>query len=893
MTRLQHDRPPTPIPARTPVPPAAPGSMGVPGRAPRPRALHSLHGLCSTALLTLSLLGGCGGGGTNYPPVADTTPIVAVVPTTTTAVTVEMPSGVSLGADKLSVVTSIGAATPDASGAVTLQHYANGEQLAAALSPSGSPMMMGWVDTAHTTINAATTAQVLAYFALGGQFGLKSVDREALIADLPTAPGIDAFAAVVSTELAANVDAFADADPALKQAVSDFATPLFTAAHANPAKAQGREHAEEISITPDAQSGITVLQDPPLDAHLSNSFRRRSYAFVDRISHTTDGTVVADPQAVTDFEVPPVVGVNGGVTGALTDIMSAYYGVQPTAYGPIVAPSTGTFSVPLVEGSEKTTYQVTVVGPGLHAGSKASLTAPQQVALTDVAFRGFVKDFLVPTFANAILGSGAIDFTSGLGTPQAKFAADLLASVTTDFIAIIPTVPGLDEKIVAGRWFDAGVDITSTVSGTNTLKSILINGFNKATAAQTPGLEASSLRTMMTKFNVIMNTAGGILQVYDTSVYVADFASSDQADQWSLTVTNQKVALNPSTSKISLGASVTLTASVLGVESTPGYSYHWATTSQMGTLTETNGGGRTLQTDFCSSSPVVTFVSRSADVSGATDTVTVQAYASSFCDTSRGPALGRATATISSDIGVTISPRPTLIAPGTTTTFTGTTQGTLPDGVTYRWVVTGGGSIGSSSTVITTTPTIAYTAQASGTDTLELSVLSPGGAALATDAVTITVRTPSGLSLVATSGSACCGGIGPGTYTTDAVPTGGYGSFAANYAGDPQYGFIVSWSPQDGSGNSVGVSLRLGLPAGTKITGASSWTTYAGILETIQPGQFLFISSTSDNVGMVAITSFTALPGGGHLATFTFTESSTSGSSTRAYSGAGSFIVPG
>ena len=349
---------------------------------------------------------------------------------------------------------------------------------------------------------------------------------------------------------------------------------------------------------------------------------------------------------MTSFEVPPVVGVNGGVTGALTDIMSAYYGNQPTAYASINAPDGG-FAVPLVSGSDKTTYQVTVVGPGLSAGVAASLTASQSVALTDVALRGFVKDFMVPTLANAVLGSGAIDFTAGQGTDKAKFLADVLASVTTDFIAFVPTLPGLSDKIAKGQWFDAGVDITSTVAGSNALRTMLIGGFNKAVASRVAaGLDPGPMSGLLSAFNTIMNAAGGVLQVFDTGAYVKDLANSDQADQWSVVVTPSQVTLNPPTSNINVGGTVVLTASALGVDDTSGYSYHWTTTTQFGDLSEIAGGARTHQTDYCSSSNQATFVYEQMAASGTSDTVTVQIYAGSNCDTAKGPLLGNATATV-------------------------------------------------------------------------------------------------------------------------------------------------------------------------------------------------------------------------------------------------------
>ena len=602
------------------------------------------YGRRLAVLLVATLLGACGGGNGDTSANSDTA-VIPVLTATTASVNVLLPSGVALTPDQLTIATSIGVTTPNLSGAATIPIYADGTQLAIVSSPGGGPMMMGWIDATHTTISAATTAHVLAYFALDGAHMLNANERGELIANIPTSTGIGALEGVVQSELAANVDAFAQPDAYLTHAVATFAAPYF--ADAKAAAASDRKRAVGISITPEIQSGINVLQDPPFAAHITNSFRRRAYAFVDRVSYTIGGVDTVDAESITAFEVPPVIGVTGGVTGALTDIMSAYYGNQPTAYASIVAPDGGSFPVTLVGGSDKTTYQVTVVGPGVALGVAGSLTATQSTNLTEVAIRGFTKDFVVPTLANAVLGSGAIDFTAGQGTDKAKFLADVLTSFTTDFTAFVPTIDGLQTKIVAGQWYDAGVDITSTVAGSNTLRSLLVGAFQAAAANYTAaGLDPGPMSGFLSSFNTILNAAGGVLQVYDYSAYASDLIDSNQADQWTISVIAPKVALNPHTSTIGVDGTVVLTAAVLGVDDTSGYSYHWTTTAQFGDLTEVAGGGRTHQTDYCSSSNGASFIDEMDPATGITDTVTVQVYAGASCDPTKGALLGSSSATV-------------------------------------------------------------------------------------------------------------------------------------------------------------------------------------------------------------------------------------------------------
>ena len=666
-------------------------------------------------------------------------PAVPVLNTTSAAVTVVLPIGVGVRAEQLSIVTALGSVTPTSSGAATVSIYAgNGSQLAMVLSPAGNPMLMGWVDSTHTSISAASTAAVFAYFALGGGTLLNPLDAQAMIAGIPAAPQIASLEQTVQSELTTNVDAFATANARLKAAVAAFATDLYSAARPA-ATGSNRVRANAILINPSsAQSGITPIQDPPFAAHLSNTFRRRAYAFVDRVSRTVGGVVTLDPATVTKFDVPPVAGVNGGVTGALTDIMNAYYGNQPTAYGPITAPESGTFSTPLVSGSDRTTYQVTVVGPGAFSGVSNSLTTEQANALWEVSLRGFLKDFLVPTTANALLGSGVLNFAEGQGSPKAEFVANILASITADMTAFVPTIPGLRDKIIAGKWFDAGVDISATAGGANTLRTILLTAVEKASAAYaTRGWDPGAMRTLLQRFDVVMNAAGGGLQAFDSGVYVGQISQSNRADQWNIVATSSTVKLNPSRSTVEAGSNILLTAAVPGVDSLTGYSFHWSTTTNtVNDLTEFGGGNRTRQIDFCSSSPNVLYVYENGAVGGTVDTITVKVFSDARCESGPGEYLGDAQADVEVEkITAILDPDKPTVVQLSKTSFTVGTFGTLPDGATYQWSLSGPGSLA----LVDSPSSRIYTApSAAGNATVSVSISDSVGNIVATASTTIT-----------------------------------------------------------------------------------------------------------------------------------------------------------
>ena len=164
--------------------------------------------ICAASLM----LAACGGGnhsaaapasgsGSSGETSTDAVPPVPGITSVVDNVTVTLPAGVTVTPDKLKVMTSAASAVPDATGAVSVTAFAPGSQIAIVLSPAGNPMLYGWIDSTHTVINAETTAEVLAYFALQGSLVLQSADADAIIAAMPQAPGIGALATSISSEV--------------------------------------------------------------------------------------------------------------------------------------------------------------------------------------------------------------------------------------------------------------------------------------------------------------------------------------------------------------------------------------------------------------------------------------------------------------------------------------------------------------------------------------------------------------------------------------------------------------------------------------------------------------------------------------------------------------------
>ena len=717
------------------------------------------------ASLTLAACGGgnhsaaapASGGGTSGETSTDAVPPVPGITSVVDNATVTLPAGVTVTPDKLKVMTSAASATPDATGAVSVTAFAPGSQIAIVLSPAGNPVLYGWIDSTHTVINAETTAEVLAYFALQGSLVLQSADADAIIAAMPQAPGIGAVATTISSEVGANVDAFATPNANVAAALKAFVTAIIASATPQSAAtaSQATQHASiagripaalaahihAITSTPGEQSGITVVQDPPSAAHLSNAYRRRAYVYVDRVSHTIASQVTDDPLSVTSFELEPTKGVNGGLTGAITDIYAAYWGIQPTAYGPT---TTDSFSLPLLDGTDATTYSIVAVGPGANSGT-ATLTAEQTTKLTEVSVRSFMLDYTLPVFTNAILGSGFINFQNGYTNASAKFVADFTASATTDFLTSIQnnTDTTVRDEITKGKFFDAFVDYTGAEAGSNSLRTILDHAFNFAIQSGTSAgaiTDYTAAQSYIQAFNNILNLAGFGLQAIDTAAFLYDLRYSDTSDAWTVTSTASKVQLNPSPADISGLGSQVLTTSVLGVEDLTGYSFHWTTTTTIGDLSDMASGGQSHQTDYCSASPKALFVVKPGAAQFSHDTVVVEAYNGANCGGPSSPnyaGTGTTLVTYVPSETITVSPPVNNGTAGgivnlSTVLSTPITDATLTQ--IYHWVLTGtaGGSL--------TDPSSGMPSQ--GFNTSSSSVVYTGPATLSAgtvDTVTVTL----------------------------------------------------------------------------------------------------------------------------------------------------------
>ena len=623
---------------------------------------------------------------TTVPPASAST--ASGVPTKNFTATVVLPSGSTLTPDALTVLDSVTQTTPAASGTFTLPAYDNGEQIVFVDSPDGTPMMMSWMDANHTTVSASTTAEVLAYMALGGSSTLSEANRETLIAQIPQLSSFPALVNAVSAELAANADAFASQDAAVAAALNQ----LFTATTGvTPFVHPVGVHPLDVTINPDQntpQSGISISStapstytDPltPWATFITNTYRRRAHVFINKQKDTLNGTDTAVGSQLTDFDLSATTGFNGGVTGALTDIIKAYFGNQPTAYAPSTADPV---DLPVDSGFDSTTYQVIAVGPGGSGNpSPIQLTTAQQTILFTTSVNSFVSDFLVPFVNNVLVGTNEAG-DANLNTPLSGSAnSTFVLSLEKNIANIVNQLPGEQDKLVAGDYKGAITDLLYN-AGTQPLVADAISAALQSAAPSVA--DAQYADASLKKFNQIMYGAGAGLQVFDSVVYLTQLTNSDNVDVWYVKSTPFTAKLTPPTTTLSGVGSVGLAATVLNTNSTTVLSYKFTLvpatgqqpigtlTGSSGTVPDSNGG-----LSFCTSNPNVAYSNNSSTVASlkasATDTITVTAFSGGNCIAANQFSTTASATIITNPNGaIVVTPPSQTINPGDTVTLNAT-----------------------------------------------------------------------------------------------------------------------------------------------------------------------------------------------------------------------------
>ncbi len=667
---------------------------------------------------------------------------------------VVLPAGASVKV--ASVDNAFGTSTPAADGSFDFVSVAESEMFAIAIGPGGRMVLAGLLQagTGTTQLSARSTAICLAYTAIGVGVYLPST-QEQYLAAIPASAAFPALEAAVAAAIVARGEAWLDlTDATLKGALSALLAALSPAVlggvSATPATAgtpedaksnpQGRVNAKGMVIDKTARtSGLQITGDGVATITITNFYRRRSYAYIDRLSYkqTFDGPDF-DSQATVGVQ-PMKIDATKAITNSLTTLASLFAGVKDF-YDPVVYDGIPTPIAP--DGAALTTYRVVSVGLGTGRGDLDSLTDTQRTGLRNVMAETFLLDIVVPVFCGILIPIRTAGMATFIETYALSRLKDLLGALAATDDILLNKVVAANRPLGEVLW-----DTLLTLVNSDSFKNAILGFFQDCIDS----LSAQEF-AQLPKTNVVNIGAKGLLDalaLFDLTAQTMDlvatglsFLDSDLADRFMINVTKGTVRLNPMSPSIDPTSLLptNFTLSVIDSDLLPGdLSYQWTCASLFGDIGSSTHSSAVDGTSFPSDSPNLAYAPRGHGKGGDRDVITGTVYKGSVLST-RVP-IGTATSTIS--YNTAISPAAVQMVINTPQTFTADiSANVLASGaaLNYVWTVAGGGTVGGSTTTTTTTPSVVYTAPANATSaTLTLSVRNMVGTEITKGSATIGV----------------------------------------------------------------------------------------------------------------------------------------------------------
>ncbi len=563
-------------------------------------------------------------------------------------------------------------------GAFILDAPEGDRQLAIALTAAGHPVALAWLGPGHTVIDHQTTAEVMAFIALGGFHAPRALHAR-LIELLDGAPELAELADSLSRSYFNYETGFSgedeEQDYGYQAQLEDACRALFKRTSAGAPRIP-----RSMLINPaDEQSGLRIDNLGSLEeATLTNRFRRRALAFVDRVGIIRDGVEEKVEEEVGRVRIDPVEGLRDGV-GTLNQIIiganepgqlsrSEALAYTPKSFGPV--------SLPNVDGADRTRYRVAVVGPGDAVGALATLPQKARDQQPEVALEFMVRDYLIP-FITDIVAPAKLVLSSD---PESRLAATI-----TD---LLRDNADLMESAIAGR----AAHFMQLVLGIGAVQGkvpiAVLNQVTGAIAGQIYGggtaataVAQSAVMEQLRKVIFVFGAVNVTLKLADANLIEQDMGLSNRGDVWDILVSDANVRLDPVAATIPPGDFVTLTANVVGAGEDDVFEYRFTTAGAHGILQSALARG----TDVTSSAPFVTYDATSVGE----ETVKVTVF---LVDGAAREELGSAEATITvAGTGVRLAPSEEAeVQAFGEQVFSATLFGDeLPASVIFRWSTDG------------------------------------------------------------------------------------------------------------------------------------------------------------------------------------------------------------
>ncbi len=539
----------------------------------------------ATALMAGAIIGlvGCGGsgGGSGFGGGSGGGSGGGFGGLTATPVTAQitLPSGTSVVIGDLHAWSSAGTSNPNAGGQVQVTVFNNGPQYTDVRDPQGRIVLAGFLGADRDELNAETTAELFAYFAVSGATQ-RGEGREIVLNSLR---GHSLFAAVVAeVELQIRTQGFVDPN------TGDLANRL-TAMHDSLA-GRGRGTLVEPGAT---ASGVVLDTITDGELKITNTYLRRGYAWLERTGHRdAEGNKHTENTLIEEFELA-MPSRYGGWSGAVGDLIQGNF-----LWTPVEMPSK---PIPLHPTSaEQTYYRFTVLGLGASQGDFLKLPVERQNALTRVGIKSLVLDVMVPVVANILVpikGDAVDDFVKFTG------ANPIVSDIINNLAQTAPEVVDLMKN---GQPKEAFFKLWGAAVSSNTAFPAFLQMFIEWTHEYGVGKLFGSPEEMYEYADSALRVLGAVdlvASVFDMGIFFHDLSQSNLADVWDITTTGGQITVLPDDTLVPLLEPTHVKAVIQNKNPDAVYKYEWSTnpgyrlTDRFGKTNTDSPGGILITSD--------------------------------------------------------------------------------------------------------------------------------------------------------------------------------------------------------------------------------------------------------------------------------------------------------
>jgi hypothetical protein len=488
------------------------------------------------------LASACGSSGSKGPPALEE-PVARInLATTSLAGCVAIPASSRIAVSDLTVSDVLGESSVAANGEFSLPVFVGGPVFVAASDSAGTTVLMGWLDSEATLLNARSTAEALVY--LNSGCGMLSPEAQELAIKLiRSAPELDALQGVIAEALANSTDPLAE--NAVGQALQT-ACEYFTGLHE---LARRTSVAARVVVDPStSKSGVSVLHQVGMNSiQIQNDYRRRINVYVDRVSYVpanSESSIEAEMQ-VREF-AGPLPSVVGSTLTTFADVFQSQFAYNSSKCDPIELRL-------FPDDAEKTTYRVTVTGPSLgQMGEYGTLSAERKKEYQERLLESLTADLVLPVLVNVTLPLNA----DAMG---ALYDSNNTPTLIRDIAALAAVnVPAAVAKLSNGDYQGAGDDLIQALCGPSQFRLHCFNQLLQVIEQTADAKTDAAAKQVSDAVIDSLKSVDSLQARFATMLQAGHYADANATDTWLVDITSPIVRLDPAAPTVSFDGQETL-----------------------------------------------------------------------------------------------------------------------------------------------------------------------------------------------------------------------------------------------------------------------------------------------------------------------------------------------